>query len=120
MESILKTDKFEELLIANWTQFLDSSRFMRYCLKNVRDRINEFPITISPNIRQSGVRITISRFEIVSNGFIVWVEFSVPSDLDRIASGTIELHMSNTGDISHIQTLGNLYTTSNLLTDSPV
>lgn len=109
VKDVLKDDKLEELLVANWTKFLDSQKVMAFVLQNVRDRIESFACIPSAEFRNNGVRVTLSRFQIVPNGFIVWVEFTVPTEDSAVAIGTTELHLTNVGDISHIQTLGNIY-----------
>jgi hypothetical protein len=109
MKDVLKEDKLEELLVANWTKFLNSSKLMAFALQNARDRLQSFAIIPSTDVRNKGVQVTLSRFQIVPTGFILWVEFNVPIETDSVAVGTTELHLSNTGDIKHIQTLGNLY-----------
>ena len=109
LKNILKENKLEELLVANWTQFLDSSKLMGYVLQNVRDRIDSFAVVPQTGIKQKGVQITLSRFQIVPTGFIVWVEFTVPMAMNQLAVGTTELHLTNTGNISHIQTIGSLF-----------
>lgn len=108
VKDVLKEDKLEELLVANWTKFLDSSKVMAFCLRTVRDRIKTLAPVPATELRQRGTQITLSRFQIVADGFIMWVEFTVPID-DKTAVGTTELFLTNTGEISHIHTLGNLY-----------
>lgn len=98
----------EELLIANWTKFLDRSKFMAFTLQTVRDRINSFAILSDSEVKHKGTQITVSRFHIVPEGFILWAEFAVPID-NNTAVGTCELYLSNKGELSHISTLGNLY-----------
>lgn len=109
MKDVLKDDKLEELLVANWTKFLDSQKVMAFVLRQVRDRSESFACIPSAEFRNNGVRVMLSRFQIVPNGFIVWAEFTVPIEANCVAIGTTELHLTNTGDISHIQTLGNIY-----------
>lgn len=108
MEKILKEDKLEELLVANWAAVLDTSRLMAFCLKNVRDTA----LTVIPETRKIQTSITLSRFQTTPQGFILWVEFSVPNE-EKIAVGTTELILSFDGQLTHVQTLGNLYSPSN-------
>lgn len=109
LKDVLKEDKLEEVLVANWTKFLNSSKLMAFALQNARERIDSFNIIPTTELRNKGVQVTLSRFQIVPSGFIIWMEFTVPIESDAIATGTTELLLSNKGDISHIQTMGNLY-----------
>jgi hypothetical protein len=107
-ENALKADKLEELLLASWTQFLDSSKVLAFVQECVRIAENNFAVVEDMQIPRKGKQITLSRFQIVPQGFILWAEFSVPTD-EKIAMGTVEFLMNNRGYLSHIQTLGNLY-----------
>lgn len=106
--NFLKIDKLEELLLANWTQFLDSSRLLSFVLETVRDEKENLAV-VPASVKPSGVKIMISRFQLALDKFVVWVEFTVPIE-DSLAFGTMELDLSYSGNISHVQTMGNLYT----------
>jgi hypothetical protein len=111
--NILQVENLEELLLKNWTQFLDSSRFMAFCLQNIRDNQHTFTeADVDIGVSQSSavnLQITLSRFQIKPNYFILWAEFKMPINHSKFAIGTSELTLSNTGELKHIQTLGNLY-----------
>lgn len=100
--------KLEELLVANWTKFLDSKKIMAFVLQTVRDRSDSFVEIKNSGQKIPNIQVMLSRFQIVADGFIVWVEFKVPLD-KKFASGTTEFHLTNTGNITHLQTLGNTY-----------
>ncbi len=107
--TVLKQGKLEELLVANWTSFMDYSKLMAFVLKCVRDNVNkDFSILTQSSVKRKGVQITLSRFQLVENGFIVWVDFSVPHE-NNVAVGTSELHLSPSGTLTHMRTLGNLF-----------
>jgi hypothetical protein len=112
MKNILKTDKLEKLLVASWTQFLDSSKLMAFILKNTRDHIEHLAYVPS-EWKRKNIQISISRFQLNATGFIIWVEFSVPLENNQVAVGTTELHLANTGIFTHLKTLGNLHCPSN-------
>ncbi len=112
MISVLKLDKLEELLVANWTQFIETNKLMAFVLEAVRDRVrSDFTVVAQSSVGRKGVQITMSRFQLVADGFILWVDFSVPHE-DNTAVGTSELHLSPTGTLSHIRTLGSLFAKS--------
>ena len=108
MDSILKTDKLEELLIANWTKYFDVSRLMSLVLEEVRKSVNNFTIS-EMVIHRQGVKISLSRCQLIQDGFILWVEFAAPLD-NKMGVGTVEFHLSNLGKMKPIQTIGTLYT----------
>lgn len=109
LSTAFKADKLEELLVANWTHFIDSSKLMAYVLQKVQENTNNLAIISATNINPKGVKITLSRCYLKPQGFILWVEFSTPLSKDRMAEGTMELLLSHTGNLSYITTLGNIF-----------
>lgn len=109
LKNVLRPEKLEELLVANWTHFLDSSRILAFVLKTVQANIHRLAIISSSEIKPKGVSATISRCQWTPQGFILWVEFHVPVSAKQMSEGTMELHLSCNGSITHINTLGNLY-----------
>lgn len=113
MESVLNNsfneNKLEELLIANWSHFLDSSKLLAFVIQYTKANINNFDIIKVKEIKSKGVKISISRFYLTSNGFNLWVEFNVPSSSNQMVEGTTELNISHNGNITHVNTTGNLY-----------
>lgn len=111
-KNIFQADKLEELLIKNWTQFLDSSRLMAFCLQNVRDNQHTFDISKETLTFTSNIQITLSRFQIKGKSFILWLDFQIPmnsgSDL-KIARGTSEIILTMDGEILPLRTIGRLY-----------
>jgi hypothetical protein len=108
MKSVIKEEQLEELLLVNWTKFLDTAQIMAFVLSNVRSSINSFTHLEQTQFAKKAVQVTLSRFQPVKNGFILWAEFNIPIN-EQIAIGTTELHLTNTGTLSHIQSIGNLY-----------
>jgi hypothetical protein len=109
LKNIFKEDKLEEILVANWTHFLDSSRLLAFVLQNLKANINNLAVISSGKIKTKGVSITLSRCYWTPKGFILWIEFHVPLEIKKTSEGTMELLLSNNGNITHINTLGNIY-----------
>ncbi len=108
MESVLKPNKLEELLIANWTNFIESNKLMAFVLSCVRENVRSNFSVIAQSVgTKKGVQITISRFQLTKDGFILWIDFNVPYE-SNIAVGTSEMLLSHTGTLNHIRTVGNL------------
>jgi hypothetical protein len=109
LQNALDKDKFEEFLIANWSQFLNSSKLLAYVIQNVKNNTNNFGIISASTISLKSNFITISRFDWKPQGFILWVEFNIPLTTDKTAEGTMEILLSNDGILSQIQTIGNIH-----------
>ena len=110
MESeFLNKDKLEKLLIANWSQFLNSSKLMGLVLTTVKSNIDRFIVISNNNLPNKGVSITLSRCEWTRHGFIIWVEFSVPISNDKVAEGTTEFCLNHDGTLTTLSTLGNIF-----------
>lgn len=105
---ILNKEKLSELLIAKWTQFIDVSKLMSFIIENTKKHENQMLIIDNTTIKHTGNQISLSRFDLNNYGFIIWVEFKIPLN-DKIASGTTELLINSEGNITHIQTIGNIY-----------
>lgn len=75
----LNQEKFEQLLLANWTTFLNQNLLLKKVLEDVRD--SELPKTIQEDIPPVSTKVTITKFRIKDNtGFELWIEFTVPKD----------------------------------------
>jgi hypothetical protein len=109
LKNVFKEEKLEELLVANWTHFLDSSRLLAFVLQNVKANINNLAIISSSEIKPKGISITTSRCHWTPKGFILWIEFHIPIETKKMSEGTMELLLSNDGNITNITILGNLY-----------
>ncbi|MFX5761019.1 hypothetical protein ABTE44_20015, partial [Acinetobacter baumannii] len=78
-----------ELLIANWTMFINPRRMIAYVMQSVRDA--SLPRVKTDEVKKKGVQVTISRFEFSEAGFVVWADFSIPLNDGEVAVGTTEL-----------------------------
>lgn len=107
MNTVLRADELEKLLVANWTRVLDHRKVMAQVLQEARNA--DLVVTPSDDLKAQGVRLQVSRFELVENGFTVWFDFSVRRDEDRLAVGTTEMLLNHTGQLSHVKTVGNLF-----------
>ena len=105
MINLLDKQKLEELLLKNWTSFMDFKTLLSLVLVAVRD--TEFPARTTQEIKIQ-TQIKLSRFEPGEHGFTVWVEFSVPRG-DGLVVGTSEIQLLLSGKATHIQTIGNLF-----------
>lgn len=113
LNTLVNTGKLEELLIAKWTQFIDTSKLLDFITENVNRRKNSLGTIYDASIKMKGKQIMLSRFQLTAQGFLVWVEFIIPNEKQGMTIGTTELLISTSGIVSHIQTLGNIYLGNN-------
>lgn len=85
----IKVDQLENLLLKNWANFLDSRELINFTLKCVRDNINSLKKIQEESLPERGVQITLSKFELTPNGFLLWIDFTVPNK-NSLSLGTIE------------------------------
>ena len=108
---LIKEEKLEELLVAKWADFLDVQKIIGFVVTAVRERAPNFTMIEQERAARNANQITLSRFQIAPQGFILWAEFVVPLEPGKTAIGTSELFLTNDGKISHLQTIGDVYST---------
>lgn len=85
------TNKLEQLLIANWANFFNVSKLLKFAKSGLPEKY-----------KQNRVKnLTISRFEIIDSGFLVWLEVNVHTTTSEVSKTstniTMECHLSNRG-----------------------
>jgi hypothetical protein len=91
---MIDTKKLEKLLIKSWTEFIDIHEMMHYTTKLA---------TELGFVTQKVKKVSITRFELVENGFLVWVDYIVVSkNKDVNISSEIFL---NSNDIKHLKSI---------------
>lgn len=103
-------DKLEQLLIANWTKFINVHKFMALVLTSVRDSDLVQVYQNSP-VKASGIQITVSAFNILQEGRgVIWADFVIPKSDTKVAVGTCEIALDwSLGTLEPVRTVGNLY-----------
>lgn len=107
MKDIIDNLKLEKILLANWANFLDQKRLIAYVMMCVQQYKFGPAITANKKLLPN-IKVTLSLFQLRENGFNLWIEYNIPIE-KNIAIGTVELHLSNSGDLNHIQTIGTLF-----------
>lgn len=105
MEKIINKQKLEELLTAHWAEILDVRKLIAHVMLNVRDA--DLKTFEEDNLPEKGVEITITRFTIQNDGFLLWIDFTIPKERG-FAIGTCEAHLSNSGILNTTQVVGHL------------
>jgi hypothetical protein len=86
MENLIKKNKLEQVLLTNWSEYVDQTQFLRFVLTHSQQ--NNYPF-----VRQSipvlqKIKITITKLMITDqNNIEIWVEFNIPKD-DGVVIGT--------------------------------
>lgn len=109
MKEIFKKTKFEELLVHKWSEFLDPSKLMTLVADLVRDNMKSFEYIPNYTHKRKGSQIMISNLQYQQSGFVIWVDFMIPIEHQRVAVGTTEIFLLHSGILSHSKTLGNVY-----------
>lgn len=96
MKDILDKDALDKLLRKNWTSFIHKNRLIAFVLQTARDA--DLPeaegVTSAPS---HGVKITVSQTDLQSDGLLMWVDFDIPTTLNRRSVGTCEVVLSLNG-----------------------
>jgi len=109
---IFKEEKLEQLIAANWTQFIDSNLLRPFVQNSIKSNLNNL-IIIPMSTSFKGNSLSLSRFYFKNNGYYFWVEFHNLIE-KYIAEGTIEFYVPFENDqIKMISIIVNLYQASN-------
>lgn len=91
---MINKHQLEDVLIKNWANFLDI-RKLRKLVESIIQKEFHFE---NINLR----KISLSRFEMQENGFLVWIETTTNSH--HITS---EIFLFNTGSVKHVESILN-------------
>lgn len=83
MPAVFDPEKLEQLLVANWTKFLDSRALLRFAVKALENTSSTPPKSL-----------TVSRCEVNHSGFLLWLECS---------GLTLETTMTFSGELRLVQ-----------------
>jgi hypothetical protein len=86
---IINEENLEKILVANWTQFIDSKLLRDFVQNEVPKNLNSLINIPVKKLSINTNRVSLSRFYPHQNGYILWIEF-VLKVKDKIAEGTIE------------------------------
>lgn len=107
---MINKEKLEELLVRNWTKFLDTKKIMVRTLQDVNTSTDKFNYCENEKqITNTTTQISISRFYLAESGFTIWIEFIIPNN-KYISVGTIEYILYHNGSIELKQIIGTKFT----------
>lgn len=84
-QPILEKIKLEELLLANWTNYINTSQLIRVTLENIRDAI--YPVKAAESYGQplpQGVRVSVTNVGLTDRGLEIWVEFCAKVEIGTV------------------------------------
>lgn len=111
---IIKIKNLEQLLRTNWASFIDKSQLLANILIAIRDaNLPQKQLKTPPERR--GIQLTVSRIELQKDGFLVWLEFSIPQE-HNITIGTLEAILGFDGTFIQKDIIGNNYDYKTLTT----
>ena len=99
----INTEKFEKTLVKNWTEFVDVREFMSHVRTLAVNHLN-----LSENSKVT--QLSISRFELGRQGFIVWIEYILTqydTGVNRDIAITSELILDCFGTFHHVKSIIN-------------
>jgi len=99
---MLLVENLEQLLLRNWTSFINIKSFTDYVISLAKNA--ELQIGHSHIEYPKGIQLKMSRFKLIADGFNVWVEFTIPNGPSETVIGTSELRLTNAGIFEHLCT----------------
>lgn len=112
MKNLINGQNLENLLIANWAKFLDFKQIIAFTLNCVRDNKDSLQTVLEDELPEKNVQVTISRFELYPDGFVIWIDYTVPYE-NTIAVGTVESKLNLNGELIPLNTIGTLFVCGN-------
>lgn len=109
MKKIFETQKFEALMVARWSEFINAQALLDTIKDLVDERKDSFDFIPNTSYKQKGAQIMVSRFQYQKHAFVIWVDFLMPIDGKKVAVGTAEFFLSATEILSLSKILGNIY-----------
>lgn len=103
-------DRLESLLLANWTQFLDKNQLMKTVLEQARS--NEYQTIEQEEIPPRHVKIHVTKLTPNDDGFVMWVEFTVPRE-NGVVVGTHTFFLRLNGELTLNETYGTCFLPQN-------
>lgn len=106
MDKVLNVDKLEQLLLKSWAEILNVRKILAFVMTEARDT-NDFMVVEEDDLPNKSVELTLSRFHLTKDGFLIWADFTVPRP-QGFAIGTSEFFISFQGNIKPIRTVGQI------------
>lgn len=110
--NMVSVEKLEEILVAQWAGFINPTKLMAWTMQQVRANLDtDFIVVTDADFSNRGTQITVSRCQLRSGGFLLWIDFTIPYE-GNIAVGTVEALLDFYGKLTKESVTGNLYVKS--------
>jgi hypothetical protein len=103
--NFLSKEKLIQVLMTNWTEFINRSELVRFTLEKARD--TPYPVMEDKEMSPAKqVKISITDFDL--DAMELWIEFTIPK-ANGTAIGTHICTFSFSGEINLKESLGTLF-----------
>lgn len=107
--NMVNVGKLEEILVAHWAGFINPTKLMAWSMQQVRANLDtNFIVVSDADFTNRGNQITVSRCQLQTEGFLLWIDFTIPYD-GNVAVGTVEAILGFNGSLTKENVTGNLY-----------
>jgi hypothetical protein len=107
---ILKLKNFEELLLLQWTKFVDYESIQKFITNNILLYASNWSTII--NMKQiTTKKIFVSKTEVKKDHILFWISFEIPMT-NKCAVGTAEINCTLDGTATLAKISGNFYQTT--------
>ena len=103
VNNLIVSEKLEQLLQANWSQFIDRTQIMRMTMEFSRDY--EYRVVHQAEMPPKQIRISVTKFIVNENGFETWIEFTLPKN-EGVIVGTHVCSLSLSGELELKESYG--------------
>jgi len=95
---LVNIEKLEQILISKWAEFLDLRKIIQFLQTLAAEHLREGELQV--------MKVTISRFELSENGFILWFDYEVNlTNQKKKVNMTSEVRLLNNGSLLHLRTI---------------
>ena len=107
---IFKTKNLEELLLLQWTKFVDYESIQKFITNNILLYASNWNTIV--NMKQiTTKKIFISKTEVKKDHILFWISFEIPIE-NKCAVGTAEIYCTIEGSATLAKISGNFYQTT--------
>ena len=103
VSNLIVNEKLEQLLQANWSQFIDQSQIMRLTMEFARD--SEYNVVHQVETPPNHLRISVTKFVDNEKDFETWIEFTLPRN-EGVVIGTHVCSLSLSGKLELKESYG--------------
>lgn len=111
MNKIILFDAFEQVLLANWSSFLDKTQLLKIVLEHARN--NEYSTSLQDKIPPRHTKVTLTKFTPKNKKFLIWVEFTIPKE-EGVVVGSHVYDLMFDGELVLTESYGKYFCLNNI------